>query len=169
MNPFSEIVVLPEAYYVGLQASFIAATSPESNNNLVIPALWNDFFAIANRIQSNDPDGAFYGLCASPEYVGSERKRPDEALYLAAAKVDQDASVPKNTCRWTTPAGFYAKFEHAGPVFRLGETMAYIYQKWIPNHRAEHAFSPDIERYDHRFDPFSDDSFMDIFIPIVIK
>ncbi|WP_369426428.1 GyrI-like domain-containing protein [Pelagicoccus sp. SDUM812002] len=44
--------------------------------------------------------------------------------------------------------------------------MAYIYGKWFPESKRLEANGPDLERYDNRFDPESEQSVLEILIPI---
>lgn len=165
MNLQPEIVTLPPAAFVGLEARFISATSDNANNLSVIPRLWDAFFQRVQEISSDEP-GAFYGLCQSLESRGAKREHPDEALYLAAARVAPEARIPEGMTRWNSPGGRFAKFEHRGRIEKIGETMAGIYGKWFPESGYEPGNGPDLERYDEHFDPTSDASALEILIPV---
>jgi AraC family transcriptional regulator len=62
----------------------------------------------------------------------------------------------------------YAVFTHKGKLARLGETMNYIYGSWLPGSEYERANGniPDLEWYDERFSPESDESELDLYIPL---
>jgi AraC family transcriptional regulator len=150
-----------------LQAPFIVALSPDTNNLKIIPKLWDDFIV---RLRQGEPESSepdvCYGLCDRPESLGAKGSRPDEALYLAAVQVAKDASPPRGMVKWTSPAGTYAKFIHRGPVHKIGETMSYIYGKWFGDSDYDRGRGPDLERMDPRFNPQGAESILEIFIPV---
>jgi AraC family transcriptional regulator len=167
MNLVPEIVTLPARSFLGLQAPFIVALSPDANNLKVIPKLWDDFVARLKKgdVPTNEP-GASYGLCDRPESLGAKASRPDEALYLAAVQVRPDTVPASGLVKWSSPAGTYAKFTHRGPVHGIGKTMGFIYGKWFPGSSYNRGPGPDLERMDGRFNPTSEDSVLEIFIPV---
>jgi AraC family transcriptional regulator len=165
MIPEPEIVRLPEQFFTGLQARFVSSLSPEANNMAVIPQLWGDFCAREAEIATSET-GVTYGLCACPSTLGETPSRPDEAIYLAAVKVARPGPAPAGMTTWTSRGGAHAKFVHRGPIGGIGETMAHIYGEWLPNSAYEHADAPDIERYGPKFDPESEASELEIFIPV---
>ncbi len=65
------------------------------------------------------------------------------------------------------PAGRYAVFTHKGKVELIGHTMNYIYGFWLPGSGVELREAPDLEIYDERFNPHSDNSELDIWIPVL--
>ncbi|MDQ8203055.1 GyrI-like domain-containing protein [Pelagicoccus sp. SDUM812003] len=166
MNLKPDIVVLPPSWYVGLQTRFIATGTEQANTMIVLPELWNEFFRRASEISSIAADGAFFGLSDTPESRQLERRHPDEGIYLASAQTSQGAHLPPDMNRWSIPGGMHLKFEHHGHVSKLSGTITRIYDEWFPNNTAERAQAPTIERYDHRFDPFSDNSMLEILVPI---
>lgn len=160
-----EIVTLPARRFAGLQSRFISAVAPDSDNLQIIPQLWERFFARLHEIEPTEP-GVFYGLCECGDSLGEPTTRPDEIFYLASAPLAEGAGVSQGMTTWTSPAGTYAKFVHRGRVERIGETVSYIYGKWLPASSYESGPGPDLERYDSSFKPDSDDSILEIFVPI---
>lgn len=165
MNLQPEIVTLPARSFTGLQARFVSARSPEANNLQVIPQLWAQFVPRLAEAQPLER-GITYGLCECPESIGEKSTRPDEALYLAAVQSAPGSKAPRGMTTWQSPGSTFAKFVHRGPVAKLGETIGYIYGKWLPAGEYESGDGPDIERCDERFNPMSDDSVLEIFIPV---
>ena len=161
-----EIITLPGRTYIGMEAHFISATSPKANNMEVIPKLWDQFTRRISEIDSPESE-AVYGLsdCLS----GQKASRPDEAIYLASVLARDGAVAPQGMKSWKSPQGSFAKFIHRGRVEKIGETRDYIYAKWLPESDFERAAGPDIERCDSRFNPTSDDSVMEMFIPVQTK
>ena len=165
MNLLPDFITLEPATFIGFEGHFIPDTVDDGNNMLVIPKLWDAFFERRSEISENEP-GASYGLCEDLEAHGIARQHPDEALYLASARVDQEAAVPEGMKRWTSPGGLFARFEHHGPTDKIGETMAYIYGQWFPSSEFVGAEGPDFVRIDQRFKPGSDGSLMEILVPV---
>lgn len=168
MKLIPEIVTLPARTFVGLQCRFISVMSPDANNLIEIPKLWDKFNQRIQEVETNEPK-ASYGLCGLPERHGEKGLRPDELLYLAAVQVDLDSAVPSGMKRWVVPAGMFAKFTHRGIITRIGETMGFIYGKWFPASDYERGRGPEFERYDHRFNSHSETSEMDVYIPLRAK
>jgi len=76
--------------------------------------------------------------------------------------------VPEGMITEKFPAQKYAVFTHIGRLNNLGETFQYIYQDWLVNNsRYERVpFAPEFEWYDQRFNANSDDSELDLYVPI---
>lgn len=162
-----DILTLPEATYVGLQAPFIMVISPDANNLKVIPQLWKEFLARRHEVpQGPGGAGPTFGLSQSPEAVGAPRTHPDEAMYLAAVELPVGAKVPKGMVGWKVPKGTYARFLHEGPVQTVGDTYGAIYGRWLGTSGYQRGRGPDIERYDARFTLGSPDSVFEILVPV---
>ena len=95
-----------------------------------------------------------------------EKNHPDECSYMAATVVTDFDQIPENMTSRVLPAGNYAIFTHKGSVDKLGHTMNYIYGSWLPKSGHKLREAPDLEIYDKRFRPDSEDSELDIYIPI---
>lgn len=157
-----------EFHVIGLGASFISILSPEKNNHLVIPKLWSQFTQrqseIKSRISPYD-----YGICM-PMTKDLKKSHPDECYYMACTEIsDSNMTVPEGMNLKTIPAGEYAVFTHKGSLSKLDHTMNYIYGAWLSKSDRTLREAPDLELYDERFKPDSDDSEFDIYIPVVAK
>lgn len=165
MNMQPVIKSLAEKKVVGMGAPFISILSPDRNNFIVIPQLWDRF---VNRIEEiNGRVGRdTFGLCSDlPSEV--ERSHDAEFFYMACAEVESLDDIPDGMIGRVVPAATFAVFTHVGPLDRLGRTMDYIYGSWLPDSGYERpADVPDLELYDERFDPSSEQSEMDIYVPI---
>ena len=65
------------------------------------------------------------------------------------------------------PERKYARFTHHGTFDKLGETYKYIYNTWLPQSGYEvHPSKYDMEVYDERFIPDSEDSAFDIYVAL---
>lgn len=155
---------LEEKKVIGMGTQFISALSPERNNNIVIPKLWEKFIPRSHEIKSrlNSTD---LGICICIDEE-KEKTHPDECFYMACTEVKSIQELPVGMTAMTIPAGNYAVFTHKGEVEKINLTMKYIYGSWLPKSGKKLRDAPDIEVYDERFKPDSEDSELDIYIPI---
>jgi len=157
-------ITMREKKVVGVAGRFISILSPDKNNDVVIPRLWDEFIQREGRIVHRS--GAVnIGLCqAIPD---DQPKHPEECLYVACTEVTAFDSVPEGMSAHVIPAGRYAVFTHKGKLDQsLEHTYNYIYGSWLPRSGEELRDAPDLELYDERFKFGSDDSEVDIYIPI---
>ncbi len=155
---------LPSRLVVGLGAKFISVLSPKANNFEVIPKLWNEFVGrlheISHRVDKNALGCVF---CAKE----GQESLPGELYYLACVEVSEVADIPAGMEWLTIPAGAHAVFVHNGKLDTLCKTMAHIHGVWLPNSgRQWRQEAPEVEIYDDKFDPGSDDSELRICIPV---
>jgi AraC family transcriptional regulator len=149
-----KIVTKPAFKAVGL--SYIG-----KNEQGEIPKLWGDFNARCDEIP--DTINGAYGLCFSNIEGASE----GEFEYVAAAEVQNDHTIPDDMVYREVPEYKYAVFTHQGKLDKLGETYAYIYENWLPQSGLElHPSRYDMEVYDERWIPDSDDSAFDIYVAL---
>jgi len=159
-----QFIESPEKTVVGLGSPFISILSPDRTNMTVIPRLWSEYLPrkqeIPHRLSSTD-----LGICTRlPDE--SKRTHPEELFYLAGAEVTQAGDIPAGMMTIQVPVGRYAVFTHQGQLDALEHTMRYIYREWLPASGCKLRPAPDIETYDHRFNPCSDQSEMGIWIPV---
>ncbi len=154
---------LAEKKVVGVKGTFISVLSPEKNNFVVIPALWQKYMPrkaeIKNGIAPID-----FGVCY--EVPANERTRPDECYYMACKEVTSLDNIPEGMTGFIIPEGDYAVFTHIGALEKFEYTLNYIYGSWLPKSGKKLRHAPDLELYDQRFKLNSDDSEIDIYIPI---
>jgi len=154
----------PEKLVVGIGAPFISVLSPDRNNMVIIPRLWSEYVPrkqeVPHRLSTAD-----VGICTRLPNE-SQRTHPEVCFYIAGAEVTELAKLPEGMMSLTVPAGRYAVFTHIGQLDALEITMKFIYGTWLPNSGCKLRQAPDIETYDHRFNPFSDKSEMGIWIPV---
>jgi predicted transcriptional regulator YdeE/DNA-binding transcriptional MerR regulator len=131
------------------------------NQSGEIPQLWGIFNSRYNQIPAiND---ICYGLCFSNAAGAAE----GEFEYIAATEVKDDNNVPEGMVYREVPEYKYAIFTHYGKLDTLGETYEFIYNTWLPQSGLNvHPDHFDMELYDERFMPDSDDSEFDIYIAI---
>lgn len=164
MNMEPRFEKIDEMKMIGLETRFISIRSPEKNNHVVIPKLWDDFIKRAHEIKGRK--GAIdFGVCSA---LGQEQAKshPDECFYLAGAEVRDLNEIPPGMLAMKIPAGQYAIFSHKGKLDKLEHTMNYIFGSWLPKSGKKLRDAPDLEVYGDRFDPKSEKSEFDIYIPI---
>ncbi len=134
------------------------------NENGEIPQMWGAFNArSADFAQVNINSNDCYGLC----FAHPQNAQEGEFEYVAAVEVDNDQNLPEGAVYREVPAYRYAVFTHKGKLDTLGETYQYIYETWLPQSGYEiHPDKYDMEVYDERFIPDSDDSALDIYVAI---
>jgi AraC family transcriptional regulator len=158
-----EIVTMPDMLLVG-KATEVRGEVKEQVR--MIRALWKDLNAqlhfVPNRLEL-DP-WRKYGLSYNPQ-------PGDQFSYMAAVVVSDITGLPDGFEVKNIPAVTYARFCHKGDFRNLKSTLHDIYNKWLPD-SAFHLVPgwkcglSHFERYDQRFDWSSEDSEIDIFLPV---
>ena len=64
------------------------------------------------------------------------------------------------------PAGKYAIFTHRGSLRNLDLTMKYIYGSWLATSDQQLREAPDLEMFSENYYPQSEDSQLDLYVPI---
>jgi AraC family transcriptional regulator len=85
--------------------------------------------------------------------------------YIAGIEVTEVDAVPAGMVHRVIPAGRYASFTHKGKLSVLDDTVKFIYGTWVRQSRDLLRDGPNLELYDGRFDPNSDQSEFDILLP----
>lgn len=152
---------LPEIKMIGFAGNFISVRSPEKNNMVVIPKLWQSYMPRRHEIK-NAKSLMDLGVC----YPVDEKSHPEECGYIAGAEVTSLDEIPEGMTGFTIPASEYAVFTHKGVLDTIEHTMNYIFGSWLPKSGRKLKVAPDIEMYDQRFKLNHPDSELDIYIPI---
>jgi predicted aldo/keto reductase-like oxidoreductase/predicted transcriptional regulator YdeE len=126
-------------------------------------AIWAKFQQAITEVASRD---ASHGL--GIRSASKEQLEKGEERYIVSNEVSSVEVVPEGMIAEKIPAQKYAVFTHLGKLNNLGETYQYIYGDWLINNtRYERVpFAPEFEWYDQRFNINSDDSELDLYIPI---
>lgn len=133
-----------------------------TNENMEIPLLWNEFFKRIHEITNPSQQGVAYGVCDGTTETG-------EFSYLACIAVKDESQIPKGMKSKQITSGTYAVFTHKGTLDKLKETYAEIFTEWLPKSGYD-SYDFDFELYDERSKDFtSEDSEMDIYIPLKPK
>lgn len=156
-------ITCEEFIVIGLGSPMISVLSPEKNNHIIVPRLWRQFQRRKAEIKQPVNQNC-YGICMP--LAQNEKKSPDECYYMACVKLSAVDEIPSGMVSKVIPAGEYAVFTHKGALEKVDFTMSYIYGSWLPKSGKKLRMAADLEVYDHRFDPESDTSEFDIYIPV---
>lgn len=152
---------LPEILVIGMSGRFISVRSPEKNNMMVIPKLWQSYMPRRHEIK-NTKSYADMGIC----FPVSDKSHPEECGYIAGAEVTSLDEIPEGMTGLSVPASEYAVFTHKGVLDTIEHTMNYIYGSWLPKSGRKLKMAPDIEMYGPKFKLNHPDSELEIYIPI---
>lgn len=122
-----------------------------------IDRVWDQLAAHYAEIPQVDPDQGF----------GVHRFSEEGHLYLAGFALWQDGYHPDGLVEWAINPHAYAVFSHRGLAENLGETVASIFDAWLPGSGYQLAEDFYFELYDDHFQPGSADSVIFIFVPVV--
>lgn len=150
---------------VGYGGSFISINSPDKNNFEVIPKIWGRYQTKHQEIKEQITQYSI-GVCWCLDDA-KLKSHPDECYYIAGSVVKNFTDVPEGMMTKEIPAGKYAVFTHKGTLQKLSHTMSYIYGSWAAQSEYKLRDAPDLEIYDERFKPDSEDSEFDLYIPVV--
>ncbi len=157
--PAPEIRRWPAMTLVGLHTHFYGVGSEKNNVADLLPDLWAAFLPRLQEIEQRQP-GVCYGL------VQATAARSERLSYCAGAAVPSPGEVPAGMRALHIPAGEYAVFTHRGAVKDLNATVDGIYADWLLGSTRQHGGGADLEVYDHRWHPHSEEAAMDYAIPL---
>ena len=128
--------------------------------------LWVKFLDLVDQIKSQVP-GPYYGISF---YDDDYDPRAMEGYgYLAAVEVSRDAEVPEGFVSRIVPAGTYAVFTHKGKIEEISNTFNYIFGEWFRSSGKTPVMQDLLELYPDGFDGASEDSQMQIWVPILAE
>lgn len=155
-----EIVEQKEMFVVGLRTAFYGPYSEKNNLGDKLPALWDAFIPRLAAIPGRVADERCYGV------VRQDIHDDDMLEYFACTEVQGSNAASENLVSARVPASRYAVFTHRGPARNVDRTVDYIYATWLAQSDLRHTYGPDLEIYDERWHPTSDDSVMMYAIPV---
>ena len=128
--------------------------------------IWAKFQELINDVPIRDRSHAL-GI----SITNKEMFEKGEDRYIVANEIEVIDKVPEGMIIEKIPAQKYAVFTYIGKLNNIGKAYRYIYGDWLPNNtRYERMpFAPEFEYYDQRFNLNSDDSELDLYIPIQEK
>jgi AraC family transcriptional regulator len=133
------------------------------NEHGEIPAMWQRFIREYEE-KKQFACGPCFGVC--DELIMDESNRDYGSFsYYAGMMIKDISDTPDEMMLKIIPAMNWLIFEHKGKLGTLDNTYNYIYKQFIPDSRYEPA-GIDVEMYDERFIPDSEDSVFEIWIGI---
>ena len=125
--------------------------------------LWTKFAEISPKI----PDAVspveygitYYGKDYDPETMKGYN-------YFVGKEVSSVDNIPEGLLMHKVPEGHYAVFEHKGLIQNIGKTYGYIFGAWMQGNGIKAAQQDVFEVYDKRFKYDSEDSILEIWVPI---
>lgn len=152
-------MISPERFENGremLLAGLTQRYSMQTRGN--IPAQWAKFAPSIGKVP---------GQVGQANYGVSWNSDADFNFdYMAAVEVKDAAALPKEFSTLQVAPQLYAVFHHTAHVSSIADTLAAIWNEWVPNSGQKPAHSPCLERYDERFDPLTGKGGFEIWIPI---
>lgn len=159
----TNISLEPEVYdalpmeLVGLRTRFYGVDSEKNNLAKKLPPLWDAFVPRMAEIPGRVP-GLTYGVV--------RQTGTDLLEYHAAVEVKRVTKIPQGMVHVRLPAARYARFTHRGHVAHVDKTVNYIYSSWLARSGMRHTQAADLELYDARYRPESEQSIIRYAIPI---
>lgn len=153
-----KIVEKKEIKLVGLNEKIVMP-------NNTIPQLWEKFLSRMGEIKNNSNTGC-YGLASN---MIPETYEFDE---LVALEVSSFEDIPEGMITKVIEPQKYLVFTHKGKIFyengesKMPKTYDYLYGKLLPSTEFQLDKNFNFELYDERFKNNSDESQIDIYIPI---
>ncbi len=128
--------------------------------------IWPKFQKLITKVPHKDQSHAL-----AISIVTKELADKGENRFIVCNEVSQVEDVPEGMITETFPTQKYAVFTLIGKLNNLGETYRYIYGEWLPNNSIYERvpYGIEFEYYDQRFRINSDDSELDLYIPIQEK
>jgi len=123
-----------------------------------IPAQWQTFGAHIGHIP-NEIKGVAYGACYNFDTEGF-------CDYLACVEVSTAHDVPAEFRTVNVPAQQYAVFTHCEHLAGIRETIAAIWESWLPNSPDKAVIDVMLERYGPEFDARAGMGGFEIWVPV---
>lgn len=126
--------------------------------------VWEDFSAIQPKLPEGETP-IFYGVTYASGKLDPQ-KGPGY-MYFAGIEVADGKKIPDGVKIHKVPAGYYAVFEHHGSIDSIDKTYEYIYGRWMFESGQKPAQQDMFEIYDERFQPGSEESVVEIWVPVI--
>ena len=127
---------------------------------------WEMFMRHEHKITNRTGSGIRAGICAGLEIYTEEFFDTGKFFYMPAVQVNTLDAIPLEMTAKIIPPAKYAVFTHKGLVHTVSETITGAYDSWLAEAGLEADRSFDFEFYDNRFIPDSEDSVIDVYIPV---
>ena len=140
----------------------IAGLSYTGRDNTAVYNLWQRLWALAPRVAFLRHAEEHFGAC----FHDLDMRGRDTFTYVAGAEVGRTSKLPKGMETVAIPASMYAVFPHQGPASRIEDTFDRVYRSWLPSSDYTPTLDLDLLRVDARFHGESDDSIVELWMPV---
>lgn len=148
----------PVRHLVGLPSRLSGMEAERNRIGHLLQPLWDRFLLRVGELPGRIRSTAL-GVIRTAD--------PDQLEYVAAVEVPgPPPAVPRGMAYVCVPAATWAIFSHRGATKDLDRTVNYVYACWLLQSGRAHSYGPDLEVYDERFVPGSEDSIVDYAIPL---
>lgn len=130
----------------------------ECIENNKIPKLWEDFMKRLGEIKNKVNEKIFYGLSLVTGECSFN--------HIACVEVSSLDGVPEGMVGKEVPKAKYAVWTYKGKMPGLTEAYRWLYEEGMPKSGLKQKKDIWLEKYDERFKDDSDDSIMEIWIPV---
>lgn len=140
----------------------IRTTLIGGENHQKIPVFWDESNAngFTNKLAKNAGSLGILGICMDFD------KQQENVTYLICAEKNV-GQVPSDWEIRKIPAATWAVFPVYGAMPEaMQKTWARIFSEWFPSTGYEHAGGPEMEVYSTDDDPYSEDHYSEVWIPI---
>ncbi len=146
---------------VGLSANLPPKSVGSAERVRVIQDLTRKFLEIAHEIN---------GRVGSERYAVIENdviETADPARMNVMVEVQSYSNQPHWCGQYTVSKGCYARFHHQGLPRELGNTVAAIYQHWVPKIPRLFATNLEVIRYPPGYDPTDPSGTFEYLLPVI--
>jgi len=135
----------------------------ESRNTAQV---WAKFQGLITKVPKKDGSHALGLTMVTKELLDKGENR-----FIVANEIPSVDEIPEGMVVETIPAQKYAVFTHIGSLINIGKTFQYINGDWLVNNTRYQRvpLAPEFEYYDQRFSLTSEESELDLYIPIQEK
>ncbi len=129
--------------------------------------LWRPFRQSIKDQQSLSPE-IFYSISK----YGNEVKNNSftvETIFEKWAAIETQPGIPDGFEKTEIEGGMYAVFEFTGSQMKFHSVLQEFYQNWLPNSGYVLDSRAHFETFDNTYDPFSESSVEQIWIPVTSK
>jgi len=142
----------------------IGVESIDTTDTEAYMQMWAKFFEMDELISGNVGD-AYYGI----SYMVTNAEGKESWAYMVAAQVNSLDKIPEGMVSRRIPARNYLVFEHKGSVEGIASSYEYIYGTYARSGKHKILFADSLERYDHRYKAGSEDSVVEIWVPVEVN
>ncbi|HQF67673.1 MAG TPA: GyrI-like domain-containing protein [Candidatus Cloacimonadota bacterium] len=125
--------------------------------------IWNKFYSLMGEIK--EPVG---NCCYGIHFTGEDYdpKTQKGYKYFVGMEVKESEKLPEMFMLHNVPGGDYAVFDYVGNIKGIGSAYGYIFGEWLASSGLILAKGDMFEAYDERFAADSDESVVEIWIPV---